>query len=268
MHSNPQQPTALTRAAKFANPQAAILDLDGTLVDTLGDFVQALQRMLGDLPVPYASYGVTAATVEPIIGKGSENLINSLLSHIALALPAIKNVATGGGTDAQTSTAQRALLNLACQRYQHHYAQINGQFASVYPGVIEGLQALKALGWPLACVTNKPTAFAQALLRHTGLDHFFDFTLGGDAVARKKPDPLPLLLACQRLGSEPAQTLMVGDSSNDALAARAAGCPVWLMTYGYNHGQPVQVVDADGFIDTLSALPWLLPTAPAASAVA
>jgi phosphoglycolate phosphatase len=218
--------------------RAALLDLDGTLVHTLGDFAEALQRMLHDLPEPYASFLVQPQGVEPLVGKGSENLIQSLLTLIA-------------GPPAP------AVFGLACARYQHHYAQINGQFSVVYPGVMEGLDALKARGWPLACVTNKPTAFAEQLLRSTALHGFFEFTLGGDAVPRKKPDPLPLQMACHRLGTTPYETVMVGDSSNDAKAARAAGCPVWLMTYGYNHGQPIRDVDADGFADRLSALPWL-----------
>jgi phosphoglycolate phosphatase len=221
-------------------------------VDTLGDFVEALQRMLRDLPAPYAGFQVSQAMVEPLIGKGSENLIKSLLALIDKAQPAIEKEAI------RPALAESdALFELACARYQHHYADVNGEFAEVYPGVLEGMQAFKALGWPLACVTNKPTAFAEALLRAKGLDTFFAFTLGGDAVARKKPDPLPLQMACQRLGVAPERTVMVGDSSNDAQAARAAGCPVWLMTYGYNHGQPIRAVDADGFVDRLSALPWL-----------
>lgn len=232
--------------------RAAILDLDGTLVDTLGDFVEALQRMLRDLPEPYSSFQVNPVLVEPLVGKGSENLIKSLLALISSAQTAIKKEAN------QTAfVGPVGLFELAFARYQFHYADVNGRFAAVYPGVMEGLQALQALGWPLACVTNKPTAFAQALLRAKGLDTFFVFTLGGDAVARKKPDPLPLQMACQRLGVPPERTVMVGDSSNDAQAARAAGCPVWLMTYGYNHGQPVHEVDADGFADSLSALPWV-----------
>lgn len=229
--------------------RAAILDLDGTLVHTLGDFVEALQRMLRDLPEPYASFQVDAAIVEPMVGKGSENLIKSLLARINNDGLAIKNVAT--------STLPQDLWELALARYQHHYADVNGQFAEVYSGVLQGLEGLQALGWPMACVTNKPTAFAQHLLRLKGLDRFFALTLGGDALPRKKPDPLPLITACARLGVAPHQTLMVGDSSNDALAARAAGCPVWLVTYGYNHGQPVRAVDSDGFIDNLSVLPWL-----------
>jgi phosphoglycolate phosphatase len=124
----------------------------------------------------------------------------------------------------------------------------------VYPGVVEGLTALKARGLTLACLTNKPTAFALPLLRQKGLDGFFSVVFGGDAFERKKPDPLPLIKTCAALATAPAQTLMVGDSSNDARAARAAGCPVVLVSYGYNHGEPVAAVDADGVVDRLDEL--------------
>jgi phosphoglycolate phosphatase len=119
---------------------------------------------------------------------------------------------------------------------------------------VEGLQRLRAAGLALACLTNKPTAFARPLLQRKGLDGFFAVVFGGDAFERKKPDPLPLLKTCEALGTPPARTLMVGDSSNDAAAARAAGCPVVLVTYGYNHGQPVHEVPADAHVDRLDRL--------------
>ena len=123
--------------------------------------------------------------------------------------------------------------------------------AAVYPGVMAGLAGLQRAGLKLACLTNKPLVFAQALLRTKGLDGFFQVVFGGDSFERKKPDPLPLLKTCDALGTAAARTLMIGDSSNDAQAARAAGCPVVLVTYGYNHGEPVRKVDADGFVDSL-----------------
>ena len=155
---------------------------------------------------------------------------------------------------AQSAIEIEALYARAWPSYQRHYLRINGQFASVYPGVPEGLQALRDAGLRLACLTNKPLPFALALLRAKGLDGFFAHIFGGDSFEKKKPDPLPLLKTCQALGTLPARTLMVGDSSNDAQAARAAGCPVVLTTYGYNHGQPVRSVDADGWIDSLAEL--------------
>ena len=213
--------------------QAAIVDLDGTMVDTLGDFCAALDRMLGELGLA----AVPPEAVAQMVGKGSEHLIRSVLVHV--------------GADAGRYDA-------AWESYQRHYAVVNGQHSRVYPGVAEGLRGLRARGLALACLTNKPTAFARALLRDKGLDGYFSQVFGGDAFARKKPDPLPLLATCQALGSAPARTLMLGDSSNDAQAARAAGCPVVLVTYGYNHGQPVREVDADGWVARLDDVLALL----------
>lgn len=218
---------------------AAIIDLDGTMVDTLGDFAQALGRMLDDLALP----GIERTHIERMVGKGSEHLIKSVLRHV---------LAQAGQAPAAINT--EAIYPQAWARYQHHYLDINGQYAQVYPGVPEGLQALRSAGLRLACLTNKPTAFALPLLRAKGLDSFFDQVFGGDAFERKKPDPLPLVKTCAALGSAPARTLMVGDSSNDAQAARAAGCPVVLVTYGYNHGQPATDVDADGWVESLALL--------------
>jgi phosphoglycolate phosphatase len=124
----------------------------------------------------------------------------------------------------------------------------------VFDGVRHGLAALTRQGLALACLTNKPTAFALELLRVKGLAAHFRHVFGGDAFERKKPDPLPLLKCCEALGTSPAETLMIGDSINDAVAARAAGCPVVLVTYGYNHGEPVRGVDADAFVDRLDEI--------------
>ena len=157
-------------------------------------------------------------------------------------------------TAMQLEAKAEALYPQAWERYQHHYLAINGRYSSVYPGVQQGLMALRGVGLKLACLTNKPTDFALPLLKGKGLGGYFGHVFGGDAFERKKPDPLPLLKTCEALGTAPARTLMVGDSSNDAQAARAAGCPVVLVTYGYNHGQPVRAVDADGFVDSLAEL--------------
>jgi phosphoglycolate phosphatase len=228
--------------------QAAIVDLDGTLVDTLGDFEVALNRALADVDLP----PVTRTLVEHSVGKGSEHLIRTVLAHQLDAL-----VALGQGRVCQGRSVDN-LYQPAWLRYQHHYLTINGQFATVYPGVLEGLQLLQNQGLKLACLTNKPLSFAKPLLQAKGLDHFFSQVFGGDSFERKKPDPLPLLKTCEALGTLPTQTLMVGDSSNDAQAARAAACPVALVRYGYNHGQPIDAVDADVHVDTLTELAALL----------
>ena len=212
---------------------AAIVDLDGTMVDTVGDFEVALARALADLGLPPVSRAFISVTV----GKGSEHLLTRSLAEVG---------------------APASLHGEAWQRYQHHYLAINGQHSAVYPGVLEGLQALRDLGLRLACITNKPNAFARPLLQAKGLGGFFDHAFGGDAFPHKKPHPMPLLKACEALGTQPAQTLMVGDSSNDAAAARAAGCPVVLVSYGYNHGEPVASASPDAIVDRIDQIPALL----------
>ncbi|HEY8357968.1 MAG TPA: phosphoglycolate phosphatase [Ramlibacter sp.] len=217
----------------FSGLQAAIIDLDGTMVDTLGDFHAALDVMLATLDQPR----VARAVVEGFIGKGSEHLIRCVLAHVG---------------------APADLYQRGWDAYQDAYRGLNGRHSEVYPGVHEGLAALRAGGLRLACLTNKPGEFAHDLLRRKGLDGAFELVFGGDAFARKKPDPLPLRKTCEALGTSAAATLVIGDSSNDAAAARAAGCPVLLVTYGYNHGEPVRGVDADGYVDSLADVPGLL----------
>jgi len=216
---------------------AAIVDLDGTLIDTLGDFSEALNAMLKELGLS----SIDRNEIEPLVGRGSEHLIASVLAHV-------------GASD--------LLYQKAWHSYQQHYLAINGQHSAAFAGAVEGLEFLKARGWRLACLTNKPTAFASPLLETKGLLRYFDVVFGGDAFERKKPDPLPLVKTCEALGSTPARTLMIGDSSNDAAAARAAGCPVVLVTYGYNHGEPVRAVDCDGFVDSLAEIGDWLATRP------
>lgn len=234
---------------RLASIRAVIIDLDGTLVDTLGDFEVALNRTMADLGLPAVDRGA----VERTVGKGSEHLIRTLLAD-RLALPQVRGV--GATCPAMTVDA---LYERAWQSYQRHYQSINGQFADLYAGAERGLKGLRERGLPMACLTNKPLAFARHLLKAKGLDNYFVQVFGGDSFDRRKPDPLPLVRTCESLGTAPGQTLMVGDSSNDAQAAHAAGCPVVLVTYGYNHGQPVQDTRADAYLDSLEALPSLLP---------
>jgi phosphoglycolate phosphatase len=218
----------------FSRPlQAVLIDLDGTLVDTLGDFAAALNAMTRALQLP----AIPTEVVAGFIGKGSEHLIRSTLLHLG---------------------APAALYPQAWDAYQSAYRQLNGQAAQVYPGVVDGLRQLRSAGLRLGCLTNKPGEFARDLLRAKGLAASFELVFGGDAFERKKPDPLPLLKACEALGTAPATTLMVGDSHNDAAAARAAGCPVALVSYGYNHGEPVRSVDADAYVDSLAEVAALL----------
>ena len=208
---------------------AAIIDLDGTMLDTVPDFHIAINRMRLEFDLA----PITAERIKLMVGKGSENLIRSVL--------------------ALDFDAERVELQFepAMASYQRHYIAINGTQSVLYPDVIAGLDALKAAGLRLACVTNKPIAFALPLLKQKGLDGYFDVVYGGDSLPRKKPDPLPLQQVCSDFGLTPRQVVAIGDSSNDALAARAAGCPVLSVPYGYNHGHAVHTIDSDGIVDTL-----------------
>jgi phosphoglycolate phosphatase len=209
--------------------RAAIIDLDGTMLDTVPDFELALNGMRAGFDLA----PITQDVIVPMVGKGSEKLIRDVL---ALDLDADR-------VDAVFDEARAA--------YQRHYLAINGERSTLYAGVIEGLQAMRGMGLRLACVTNKPIAFATPLLAQKGLAPFFELVYGGDSLPKKKPDPLPLLQVCSDFDLPPAQVVAIGDSSNDAEAARAAGCFVLTVPYGYNHGKPVQTIDSDGIVNSL-----------------
>ncbi|HAT33640.1 MAG TPA: phosphoglycolate phosphatase [Janthinobacterium sp.] len=219
----------LAPANVLGGVRAAIIDLDGTMLDTVPDFhvaINAMREETGLAPI-------SADSIKLMVGKGSENLIRAVLAL---------DFDTAGVT---------ARFDAAMDAYQRHYLAINGDFSVLYPDVLAGLEALKAAGLRLACVTNKPIAFALPLLRQKGLAGYFDVVYGGDSLARKKPDPLPLQQVCRDFGLAPAQVVAIGDSSNDAQAARAAGCPVLTVPYGYNHGHSIHDTDSDGIVDTL-----------------
>ncbi len=215
--------------------QAVMLDLDGTLVNTLGDFDLALNGMLAENHWPQVEPAFIARTV----GKGSPYLIRQTLLHVGL------------GRD---GVVDEALYARAHASYQQHYSRINGQASHLYAGVRQGLEQLHAAGLLLACITNKPTQHARDLLQQLGVAHYFACVHGGDFFARRKPDPLPLLETARMLGCAPAQALMVGDSVNDSEAAHGAGCPVLLVRYGYNHGEPIEGVPAQGYLHSLAEL--------------
>lgn len=208
---------------------AVLLDLDGTLLDTAPDLVTAANAMLADLSRP----PLPAEHVISFVGKGAERLVHRVLT---------------GDLDGQ---ADPAMMSRAMPRFLAHYERENGRQTRPYPGVHEGLATMRARGLRLACVTNKPQRFTDSLLAHTGLARFFELVLGGDALPRRKPDPLPMLHACERLGVPPERAIVIGDSLNDAQAARAAGIPVLLVPYGYNEGCEVRELDADGIVPTL-----------------
>lgn len=209
--------------------RAAIIDLDGTMLDTVPDFELALNGMRADFRLA----PITQDIITPMVGKGSEKLIRDVLA-----------------LDFDSARID-AVFDEAMAAYQRHYLAINGERSVLYEGVIEGLQAMREMGLRLACVTNKPIAFATPLLAQKGLAPFFELVYGGDSLPRKKPDPMPLLQVCSDFDLAPKQVVAIGDSSNDAEAARAARCFVLTVPYGYNHGRPVQDIDSDGIVDSL-----------------
>jgi len=213
----------------FQGIRAAIIDLDGTMVDTAPDFQVAINRMRDELHLA----PLALDTIVDFVGKGSENLMRRVL-----------------GVDFEKNEVE-SRFDHALERYQHHYLQINGDHSELYAGVHEGLVAMKKGGVRLACVTNKPIAFARPLLEKKGLIDLFEVIYGGDSLAHKKPHPLPMLTVCNDFDLQPDQVVAIGDSSNDSEAARAAGCRVLTVPYGYNHGQPVQTIDTDGIVESL-----------------
>ena len=207
----------------------AIIDLDGTMLDTVPDFHVAINAMREELDLA----PIAASTIKDMVGKGSENLIRSVLA-----------------LDMDNAAVERS-FGQAMDSYQRNYLAINGQFSALYPDVLAGLDAMQRAGLRLACVTNKPIAFTTPLLAQKGLSGYFEVVYGGDSLPRKKPHPLQLLQVCQDFALAPAQVVAIGDSSNDAQAARAAGCPVLTVPYGYNHGQAIHETDSDGIVSSL-----------------
>jgi phosphoglycolate phosphatase len=209
--------------------KAAIIDLDGTMLDTVPDFEAALNGMRADLGLA----PITQAIIKPLVGKGSEKLVRDalLLDWDAARVDAAFDEALAG--------------------YQRHYLAINGDRSTLFDGVLEGLAAMKEAGLRLACVTNKPIAFTTPLLAQKGLAPWFELVYGGDSFPKKKPDPMPLLGVCSAFALPPSAVVAIGDSSNDAEAARSAGCFVLTVPYGYNHGRPIQEINSDGIVGSL-----------------
>ncbi|MCZ7566676.1 MAG: phosphoglycolate phosphatase [Burkholderiales bacterium] len=216
--------------------RAVLVDLDGTLLDSAADLAAAANRMLAELGLP-ARDPVLVAT---FLGKGIPMLVRRTLS----------GTLAGTGDDA---LAARAL-----PIFERCYAEESGRRTRPYPGAAEGIARMRALGLALGCVTNKAERFTFDLLRATGFGEAFEVAVCGDTVAAKKPDPLPLLFACARLAVPPGAALVIGDSANDVEAARAAGCPVWCVPYGYNEGRPVEALGSDRVVASLAQAAELL----------
>ena len=217
-----------------ASERTVLIDLDGTMVDTAPDIVEAVSRMvraLGAEPLPFK-------TVSGFIGNGVPTLVRRVLAASAIA-PAVDEQRAQG-------------------LFHRHYEDTNGRFGQVFPGVLEGLNALRQAGYRLGCVTNKPQGATAALLAMTGLAPYFEVVVAGDSTAQMKPHPEPLLHACREMRTDPALCVLVGDSGVDVAAALAAHMPVYIVRYGYPGPDGHAGMQGAAFIDSLAEMPALL----------
>lgn len=217
---------------------AIVIDLDGTLLHTAPELAESANRMLRDMGRPAVSQDLLMS----YIGNGISWLVKRALTGDMHAEP------------------EAALYDKALPIFEKHYTELLLQ-SKPFPGVIAGLDALQAAGFRLGCITNKVARYTEPLLKGIGLAQYFDIVLSGDSLPEKKPHPLPLLHSAQFFGVPIEKLLLIGDSLNDAVAARAAGCPVFCVPYGYNHGEPVDGLDLDAVIADLPAAMKLIKRA-------
>ncbi len=219
-------------------PRMVLIDLDGTLVDSVPDLAECIDAMLIQLGRPPQG----EAQIRCWVGNGVERLVRR----------ALVGQLEGEPDEAELQRALPIFLEL--------YAAHTCKRSRLYPGVREGLDFLRSAGYPLGCVTNKAARFTEPLLNQLGIAEYFGIVISGDTLPRCKPDPLPLLHAAQHFGVAPQESLMIGDSISDVQAARAAGFAIICVSYGYNHGQDIRTAQPDAVIDSFTELPNLLAT--------
>jgi len=220
----------------LAMPRLVLVDLDGTLVDTVPDLARCVDEMLATLNLPQRG----EARVREWVGNGVERLVKRAL------------------TATQDGEPETALFERALPEFLTLYARHTSERSRPYDGAETLLGFFRKRGVPLVCITNKPGRYTEKLLADLHLLECFDLVLSGDSLERKKPDPLPVLHAAERFGVPPGESLLIGDSKNDVAAARAAGAHIVCVSYGYNHGEDIRAAEPDAVIDSLSELPGLL----------
>ncbi len=217
-------------------PKMVLIDVDGTLVDSVPDLAYCVDEMMKRLGRP--THG--EASVRNWVGNGVERLVRrALIGQL-----------DGEPSDQDFARAYPIFLEL--------YAENTSKRSCLYPGVREGLDYLQSRGYPLGCVTNKAAQFTLPLLKDLGIYDAFGIVVSGDTLPVKKPDPGPLLHAAQHFGVAPQDALMLGDSKSDVAAARAAGFQIVCMSYGYNHGEDIRSYSPDAVIDSMAELATLL----------
>ena len=213
-------------------PEMILIDVDGTLVDSVPDLAFCVDAMMQQLGMPERG----EAAVRHWVGNGVERLVKRALTNSLDGVP------------------DDSLYEKALPIFRALYAENTSKRSHLYDGVIEGLEYLRQSGYRLGCVTNKAGEFTLPILRDLGVDDYFEVVICGDDTPRKKPDPLPLLTAAERMSVRPETALMLGDSQSDVKAARAAGFQIVCLSYGYNHGEDIRGFDPDAVIDSFTEL--------------
>lgn len=223
----------------LAKPEMVLIDVDGTLVDSVPDLAWCVDEMMRRLDMPERG----EASVRHWVGNGVPRLVERALTNDLDGMP------------------EQALFDKAYPVFLDLYADNTCKRSALYEGVKEGLAYLQSAGYRLGCVTNKAGQFTLPLLKDLGIYDVFEIVIAGDTLPKKKPDPLPLLHAAEQLGVTPAQSLMLGDSMSDVKAARAAGFRIVCMSYGYNHGEDIRDSSPDAVIDSMAELQGLFEKA-------
>ena len=218
-------------------PEMVLLDLDGTLVDTVPDLTYCLDNMLRELSLPEAG----EAKVRKWVGNGIERLVKRGLS----------NDFVPNDFDEEP---EQSLFKKPLPMFIDCYRENTCKHSQLYAGVREGLEYLTSNDFKLGCVTNKLSQFTNTILETLKIRNAFGIVISGDTLSKKKPDPFPLLYAAEYFGTSPSRSLMVGDSANDVRAARAAGFQVLCVSYGYNLGQDIRLARPDHVVDSLADL--------------
>ena len=217
----------------LSQPEMVVLDLDGTLVDSVPDLAYSLDKMLQKLGMPAAGEMKTREWV----GNGIEPLVKRALTNVLEQEP------------------DASLFNKALPLFINEYKHNACIRTRLYDGVREGLDYLMHNDFKIACVTNKQSQFTNTVLKTLGIQNVFGIVISGDTLSRKKPDPLPLLHAAEYFNIRASKALMIGDSVNDIQAARAAGFQVLCVSYGYDPEQDIQLANPDLVIDSLAKFP-------------
>lgn len=226
-------------STKLNNPQLVLIDLDGTLVDSVPDLAQAVDAMMAELGMPARG----AEQVRHWVGNGVERLIKRALTGELHAEP------------------QAGVYERAYPLFYQAYQAANGRYSRLFPGVEDGLAYLQSAGIAIGCVTNKAADFTLPLLEALGIRKYFGVVVSGDTLPQKKPAPEPLLYAANHFAIRPEHAVMIGDSMHDVEAARAAGFQVVCVSYGYNHGIDIREARPDAVIDSFVELRQLFSKA-------